>query len=171
MSTTNSARPCINSWADLPAAIVKVEQAGAHGLAHLMRALNSGRIAFLPLLPETSAKKFKVWAAATRERPAVALIGDDDGVDRGPNGWPLGERAIRWASSVMLHCAGYEFAHYQGAIEAAQVLQRVLVIESNTTTGEAWSEAILRAPHNPARLLIWPREGLHPVQPSRETMQ
>jgi hypothetical protein len=63
----------INSWDDLPAGIATAEQAGTVGVAHLMLALRAGWIAFLPLLPETSAGKFNWWAGMTRRRPAVVM--------------------------------------------------------------------------------------------------
>ena len=44
----------IDCWADLPAAIVSVEQAGAVGLATLLRALNQGKIALLRWRPSAA---------------------------------------------------------------------------------------------------------------------
>jgi hypothetical protein len=101
-------------------------------------ALNRGEIAFLPLLPECSAEKFKRWAAITRNRPAVVLIGDDDYRERGPAGWPLAERVARWAASVVLHAAGAEAAHSESAVLAAKGVGCVAIIECSTTTLPAW---------------------------------
>ena len=68
----------INSWEDLARGIDVMERAGAVGTAHLMRALASGRIAMLPILPDESASKLKAWARRTSHRPSIILIGDDD---------------------------------------------------------------------------------------------
>jgi hypothetical protein len=161
----------VNNWADLATAIVQAQQVGAIGTAHLMRALAAGRIAFLPVLPDMSATKFKAFARATSHRPAIVLIGDDDGFDRGPDGWTLAHRAVRWARSVLLHAAGAELFHYEGAIEAAQIVGRVLVIECGTATLDAWAALVGAAPCRPATLVIWPREGVHPVLVERRAMQ
>jgi hypothetical protein len=171
--TQHSGQPVllIETADDLARAIVFNEQVGAIGQAHLMRALAAGRITYLPTLPDMSATRFKVFASATAHRPAVVLIGDDDGFDRGPDGWTLAHRAVRWARSVVLHAAGAEVGHYEGAIEAAQIVGRVLVIECGTATLDAWAAVVGAAPHRPSVLVIVPREGVHPIAQPRERMQ
>jgi hypothetical protein len=161
----------IHSAADLPGAIVASEQAGAIGLAHLLRALNCGRIAFLPVLPECSSSKFKQFVRGTAHRPAIALLPDDDYMDRGPAGWPVAERVVRWAASILLHAAGAEIQHYEAAIQTAQIRNRVLLIEASTQTARAWADLILRVGPRTPVLAIWPREGAHPIVPRREAMQ
>jgi hypothetical protein len=155
----------VNSPADLVEAITLNEQFGAIGQAHLMRRLMAGRIAYLPLLPDTSSSKFKAYARETSRRPAIVLIGDDDGMDRGPSGWQLSARALRWANSVLLHGAGAEIAHYEAAVQAAENGRRVLVIECNSATLDAWGALVLAAPHRPNTLVIIPRGGVHPIAP------
>jgi hypothetical protein len=162
----------VQSWGDLPLAIVEASQAGALGLAHLLRALNEGRIALLPVLPECSARTFKRWAAITRDRPGVVLIPDDDYCDRGPAGWPLSERVARWAASAILHAAGAEIAHYESAVVAAQFVCRVAIIECSTTTLPLWRDLVERVRPMPATLIIQPRDGgPHPIRPAREKLQ
>jgi len=160
-------RLLIETTADLAAAITINEQAGAIGQAHLMRALLAGRIAYLPLLPDSSASSFKAFARATSRKPAVVLAGDDDGFNRGPDGWRLAARALGWATAVLLHGAGGEIEHYEAAIMAAEVVRRVLVIECNTATLDAWTALVRAAPHHPSVLLIYPREGVHPADRSK----
>jgi hypothetical protein len=94
----------VNSFAALPRAIAIAEGAGAIEMAHLLRALRGGKIAFFPVLPDTSATTFKAFTRVTAHKPAIALI-DDDGMNRGPAEWPIGERAVRWARSIMIHSA------------------------------------------------------------------
>ncbi len=170
MSQSTWAYP-VNSWADLPGAIALAEQVGAIGNACLMRALAVGRIAYLPVLPDTSAMKLKAFIRATVRRPSVVLIGDDDGFDRGPDGWALARRAVCWARGVLIHGAGAEVHHYEAAIEAAEIAGRVLVIECSSATLGAWAALVGAAAHRPGTLLIYPRGGVHPVMPDRRRVQ
>ncbi|HEX3983897.1 MAG TPA: hypothetical protein VHX12_09415 [Acidisoma sp.] len=147
------------------------EQVGAIGQAYLMRALLRGRIAYYSLLPETSSSGFKAFARATSRKPAIALIPDDDGFDRGPAGWRLAERALRWANGVLLHGAGAEIEHYEAAIQAAEMGRCVLVIECGTATLGGWAALVMAAPHRPSTLVIHPRGGVHPLPLRREAMQ
>lgn len=157
---------------DLSRLIVAAEQAGAPGFAHLLRGVAAGRIAaLLPVSPRCSSADFKRFARATSDAPAIALIGDDDYCDRGPAGFPVAERAVRWARSILLHAAAADVAHYEGAIFAAQMKLRALIIECSTATLDAWGELILRAPHRPATLVLVPHDGAHPAIPTRETVQ
>ena len=170
-SRRKAPRFIINAWSDVPVGIVKAEQCGAIGLAECLRSLDSGRNALLSVVPEMPSATFKQFAAVTRHRPAVVLIGDDDGLDRGPFGWAVSRRAIKWAASILLHAAGGEREHYQGAIDTAQVVHRVLIVEASRATVGAWTDMIQSASHRPAVLTILPRGGVHPVSPARELMQ
>jgi hypothetical protein len=157
----------VNSRADLSRAIVLCEAADAPGTAHLLRALASGRIALLPLLPEESSTKFKQWIRLTKHRPAVVLIGDDDGFARGANGWAQSKRAVEWARSVMLHASGAELVHYELALLSAELSHRTLVVECDTATLPGWIELVRAAPHRPNTLLITPPEDEHHPEPVR----
>jgi hypothetical protein len=161
----------IQTWADLPRGIVAAEQAGAPGLAHLLRALRAGRIAFLPLMPECSNARFKQFAALTKNRPAIVLVPDDDYRNRGPAGWQVAERAVHWASNILLHAAGAELFHYEAAVQAVQLTRRLLFIESNTTTAERWVDLIDAAQKRKNTTVIWPSGGPHPIVPGREALQ
>jgi hypothetical protein len=160
----------INTPAELAQAIVLAEAQGAHGFAHLARALAAGRIAFQPLMTDVSASRVKAFARLTRHRPAVILIGDDDGLDRGPSGWRLAERALAWARAVLLHGAGAEIIHYEGAIMAAQLTGRCLIVECSSATLPAWETLAKAAPHRPRTLIIRPRGGVHPIPMARGAM-
>jgi len=170
LSHTNDI-PLVRNWADLPRAIAISEAAGAIGQAHLLRALYAGRIALLPMPADTSTTKFKHWAQITAGRPAVALIGDDDGCDAGPSAWRTAERAVTWARSVLIHAAGAEVHHYETAIVAAELVHRVLIVECLTATLGAWVQLVQDAPHRPMTLVIQPRGGVHPLPLDRSQMQ
>jgi hypothetical protein len=168
---TDRGRLRIENAADLAAAISINEQAGAIGQAYLMRALMAGRIAFFSLLPDSSSSSFKAFQRLTSRRPAVALVGDDDGFDRGPDGWRLAERALRWATAVLVHGAGAEIGHYEAAIVAAELVRRTLVIECSSATLDAWTALVRAAPHRPMVLVIVPRGGVHPLPMDKGAMQ
>jgi hypothetical protein len=146
------------------------EAAGGIGLAHLLRALRQGRIAFLPAPADTSVTKFKNWVRITAGRPAVALIGDDD-LDQGPSDWPVADRAVAWAKSILIHAAGAEISHCETAVIAAEMVQRVLIIECGTTTMDRWITLVRAARHRPPFLVIRPRQGVHPIPLDRSRMQ
>jgi hypothetical protein len=156
---------------DMVRAILAMDAAGAIGLAHLFRALRQGRIAFFSILPDTSATKFKAWARLAARRPAIALIGDDDGLERGPAGWPIAARAVVWSRSILIHAAGAELVHYETAIIAAELVHRVLIIECSSATANAWIDLVRAAKHHPPSLAILPRHGLHPIPEDRSRMQ
>jgi hypothetical protein len=161
----------IQSWEDLPAGILAAQQAGSPGLAHLLRALQSGRIAFLPLMPECSNARFKQFSALTKDRPVIVLVPDDDYQNRGPAGWIVAERAVRWAANILLHCAGAELFHYEAAVQVAQLSRRLLFIESNTTIADRWVDLIDAAQKRQNTTVIWPSSGPHPIVLRREVIQ
>jgi hypothetical protein len=160
----------INTPDDLNRAIVQAEAQGSPGWAHLARGLAAGRNAFLPVTPEMSATRFKRFTRMTTDRPTVVLIGDDDGLERGPGGWLLARRAVAWARAVMIHGAGAELAHYEVAIIAAELTGRCLIIECGTATLAAWTALVRAAPHKPETLVIQPHGGAHPIPLARETL-
>ena len=100
----------VNSWADLSRAIVLADAAGAIGRTSPWRALRDGRIAFLPMPAEMSSTKLKRFARLTAGKSAVALIGDDDDLNRGPAGWPVAACAVAWVRSIIVHAAGRKSA-------------------------------------------------------------
>ncbi len=157
-----------HSHQDFSHLIVAAEAAGAPGFAHLLRGVSAGRIAtLLPIWPRCTAADFKRFVRSTADAPGIALIGDDDYCNRGPTGFPVAQRAIRWAEWILLHAAAAEVAHYEAAIFAAQMRRRALIIECSTSTLDAWVGMIQRAPHRPATLVLVPHDGPHPVMPAR----
>lgn len=156
---------------DLPGTIVRAQQAGAIGTAHLLRAASAGRCDLFVPVTDTSNHAFKTFAASVRNRPAVVLIGDDDYADRGPAAWRIAERVIRWAAAVTLHGAAAELAHYEAVIFAAQITGRAVIVECSSATLPAWVDLVKQAPHRPRTLILTPPNGVHPVAPARSQMQ
>lgn len=161
----------IDTYADLARAIVLHQMAGVIGMTHLLRARMRDEIALWNLLPSSTTAEFKRFAGATRSKPTVFVVGDDDGLDRGPAGWTQARRAVRWAASVMVHGAGAEIAHYEAVVQTAQTRRRMLLVEASAVTLPAWYELVAAAPHRPAALMIVARDGVHPAPVGREAMQ
>jgi hypothetical protein len=161
----------INSSADLPGAIVFAEQVGAHHRAYLLRQRMAGRIGLYEVFRDTSARLFKRFASAAGPGPMLLVVGADDGLNDGPEAWPLAQRMIRWASAIVLHGTGAEIVHYEWAVQGAEVHRRALLIECASATLPAWEALILAATHRPAVMKITPRSGPHPIEAPRGWMQ
>jgi hypothetical protein len=147
----------------LDRAIHLTTAAGMLGTAILLRAVRDGRIWLFSGGPPESAPKFKDWAAQTARQPAIALLGDDNGQQRGAAAWAgYAYRMMRWASFVIVHASGAELAHYQMAIAAAEVGARVLIVETCSASAPSWLAALDKLPPRKT-LLILPREGSHPL--------
>lgn len=161
----------IETVRNLDREIILQEQLGAIGTAHLLRASKVGRICLWPITSSSSAAKFKRFALATQHRPSVVLVGDDDGQDRGPKGFPLAQRAVAWSRFILLHSAAAELFHYEIAIRAAARHGRALVVECCSATLPAWEHLVRSAPHQPATLTVIPGDQPHPQPMAREKMQ
>jgi hypothetical protein len=149
-------------------AILLADASGSIGVAALLRAVRDGRISLHISQPE-NAPSFKNWAKTTARQPAICLIGDDDGLQRGAAAWGgYAYRIVRWATHVMVHAAGAEPGHYEGAVRVAEGGGRVLVIETNPASAPSWLRVLTAIPRRHV-LVIWPTDGIHPVpeNPSR----
>lgn len=157
----------VNSRGDLVEAIALHEQVGARHRIPLLRALLNGQIAFYECQRSTSARTAKRFFAMV-EKPAILLIGADDyAAKAGPAGWPVADRAMRWARCVIVHGTGGTAEQYAEFVDAAQVVRRLLVIE---TTGDAAAEWIAMAkatrPRPAIRALLPLPGAAHPVLPA-----
>lgn len=166
----------VRSPADLARAITLTDAAGSLGTTHLLRAVRDGRISLLVMaaagMLSTSNSAFKTWARAISRHPAIALIGDDSGLDQGPAGWPIAERVVAWSRAVIIHASGAEIPHYESAIVAAKLVGRVCFIECSTATAQAWVRLVAAAKHCPHTLVVRPQNGgEHPVPLDRSVLQ
>lgn len=134
----------INTRDDIPLAIARLQAAGVGHRVPLLQALYHGRIAHLELHRGTSARYFKLWAAAL-PLPALALLGDDDHeTPDGPDTWPLAPRVLRWARFILIHGGAGRPEHYEHAIELTGTFRRVAIIECSSANIEAWLQAAKR---------------------------
>lgn len=153
--------------ADIERAADFIARANAPQLP-LFRAVADRRIALVAVGRPDNAWPAAIIARATRRgRPAVVLVGDDPAAGfpdaLGPLRWKAAARLGRWCNWVMIHAAGGEHGHYSAAVQAAELVGRVALIETGTQHAAAWS-GFLGCRHT---LLIAPRDGLpHPVRPA-----
>ena len=165
-----SAVPFVNvTRADDVARLIGVYQ--SLGLAHrvpLLRAAMHGRIAFVAVErggepPLRHLKKLR--------SPAVVLIGDDDYLSTGPDGWPGAVKLRRWARGAMVHGAGGKTEHYALAVGMALERERLLFIETSSVHARGWGEFLLAGSPPVPFVGMLPHDGAHPVMPAREAMQ
>jgi hypothetical protein len=123
----------IKTRAQMAEALHRFEQAGDTWHAPLIRAAMAGTIRFAILAPGARVQ-LRILSMRHDPRPLVMVVGGDTGGPATPDAFPQARRLIRWARFVVLHGAGGEPGHYRSAVEAAQRLQRVLIVE---TTGAA----------------------------------
>lgn len=151
----------------IAAAMRACHLAGCDHYVPVIRALGEGRIAFQAVHHGTTPGE--VSAALRQVLPVVAVVGDDDGVNAGPSGFPAARRLLRDVGAVMVHGAGGEVHHYESAIGMAQIVRSVAIVETSSAKAEEWLSVALRCalPRRVPTLLILPRNGgVHPVAPA-----
>ena len=152
----------ISTPADLLRAIDAYTQAGAPHRAVFLRALWQGRIAHWEPQRVGSCGKAKLFLRQVR-KPALVVIGDDDGISSGPAGWSVAPRLLRWARQVVVHGSGAVVAEYDAMVTAAEMTGRLLLIETSSRCLPAWVEAANRWAPTAVKLAVRVRSGEHPV--------
>lgn len=157
----------INSRADLHDAIALHEQVGAQHRVPLLRALLNGRIALYECQRSTSASTLKRFFGMV-EKPAIVLLGDDDyRPDAGPVGWPVAERAMRWARHIVIHGAGGTAEQYSEFVGTAQEVRRLLIVETAGHLAPDWIAMAKATRPRPSIRALLPLPGqAHPVLPA-----
>lgn len=149
----------INSWSDIPHAISRQQAAGAGHRVPLLQALMHRRIAHLELQRTGSARKFKLWSAASR-LPALALLGDDDhATPDGPGTWPYARRVLGWARFILIHGGAGRPEHYDLAIDLTCLHGRLVMVECASANIEAWKAAATRWGTGAEGLVMQPPPG------------
>lgn len=162
----------IHTRADAERAINTLQQTGCGYRIPLVQAALDGRVAHLEIQRSGCSGKAKRFIARTANRPTLILVGDDDGDDTGPNGWPLAQRLMRWSAVIVLHATGGQRWHYESALDAAVSSGTVLLVECGTATLPAWKEAARRwAPAAFVVALVPNGQGVHPVNVLQKVMQ
>jgi len=161
----------IDTWEDVPRAIAAMQVAGAGFRVPLLQGLYHGMIAFLDVSRETSSGTVKRFISGI-VLPAVVVIGDDDDLPSGPDGFAPAQRLLKWAHQVVIHGAGGEAEHYRAAVLAAQITGRFLMVECSSPMIPAWTAAARKWATNAVVQVVQPAPGLvHPKPWRREAMQ
>ena len=162
----------IDTWADVPRAISTMQLAGADHRVPVLQALYAGRIGTWEAQRTGCTGACKRFLVMVR-KPALVIIGDDDDFPTGPDGWPVAQRLLRWARQVVIHGAGGHPAHYEGAVMAAEVVGRLLLVECGTAHVEAWKAAAQRWAGQAIIQAVQVRDGAapHPLPAGRSRAQ
>ena len=141
--------------------IAFMSAAGDYDHIPLLRGVGDGRIALVHVSDRQG--RLSIPELQRLRRPTLLLIGDDDYLATGPNGWACAKVAARWCRSAIVHGSGADPSFYAGAVNTAAALWRLLVVETASDKITAWAELLKDKP----ALLIRPRGGAsHPVLPS-----
>lgn len=125
----------------------------------LIRAVRDGRITLV--IPERDTPWPKRAVEAIR-KPAILVLGDDDGRSIGPSGWRCANAAVRWPRSVLVHAAGGAAAHYEAVVAAALMVQRVLLVETDSEHVAEW-RGLLERHRIPGAVILPPNGQAHPA--------
>jgi hypothetical protein len=153
---------------DLAAMIAESSRSCAHYVP-LLRAVRAGRVALA--LPERHGA-----ISSTRlkraGRPVVVVLGDDDYMTTGPDGWVCTERVFGWARHIIIHAAAGHAEHYEAIALAAQVSGRLVLIETSSDAAVAWNNAAVKLGRRAVIQAVIPGPGVqHPAPLDRSAMQ
>jgi hypothetical protein len=160
-----SAPISIDRFDQIPDAISKMQAAGAAHRVPLLQALYHGRIAHLEIQRDTSANLLKSFIGRVR-LPALVLLGDDDFGPTGPGGWRQASRLMRWARRIVVHAAGGDADQYEGFVQSARAIGRLLLVETDAAHAQEWMQVALAHGAHGRLCVILPRQGVHPICPS-----
>lgn len=130
--------------------------------AVLFAAAAAGRIA--PVYVPTPDSPWPCQTVERLTRPAVVLVAGDPGygeVSFGPGRWRCVAKAKAWAASTIVHGGAGERSHYVGALAMAELMHRVVMVETTSVLVDAWSAFLAPLP----RIGFRPSEGVHPIKP------
>lgn len=152
--------------ADIPTLIAQAEIEGKRHIIPALQAANSNKIALFLVSRRAPVAMFKRWLATPYQRPRLVVLGDDDHMSTGPEGFPTAAKALGWARWGMLHAARGEPEHYADAVAATLQHKRVVLVETDTAHTEAWGRLMHR--NQVANAAVLMRPGVpHPVLPGR----
>jgi hypothetical protein len=143
--------------------IMQLDQAGLHHRSVLVRGAMAGTIC-LAEIARGGIPSFK--AIERTGRPALIVIGDDDGAAPGPAAWEAVRRLTNWARGAMIHATGACDLSYQRAIDLAIAYRRFVLIETTAAHARQWGDVLLKAPRPIPFELLLPTNGQHPVPPA-----
>jgi hypothetical protein len=170
-SSFGPALPQHNRTLTIDEMIIGCLREGAIGSAHLLRAMKAGKIALLPISTNVDPAEVEILLKNKLAKPTVILVGDDDGMDRGPAGFPAIKVIVRWSKKILLHASGAEIWHYDLAVKAASENGHCLLIECNARTLSAWMAVIAAEGRLPQTFLVLAKDGQHPISGAKGKVQ
>ena len=131
----------------------------------LMQAAGVGRIVLTALVDRL--QRPNLYALNKEKRPALILVGDDEGRTTGPLGWIASTQLMQWARGALVHATGADQQSYMLAVTMAEQFGRMLLIETASNAAEAWAAKLQQA--EVFTILLLPTgDGVHPVEPEQE---
>lgn len=155
----------ITTPAGISRASIAMRQAGDTWHGPLFRAAMVGDLNVGIVVPgDRTPDRF--LEADTAVKPVVLILGGDGKRGAGPDEFPNLWRPMKWARAILLHGAGGEEFHYEEVVRAAQLVRRVLVVETSSDKLPAWAEERIRLAPGTSTLVIATRPGVvHPAPP------
>lgn len=153
--------PFVSSRAELQQVASRMVQAGVPQ-AVLFAAAAAGKIALVYVPAPDS--PWPVQTVRRLTRPAVMLLAGDPGYGEtsfGPGRWRCAAKAKAWAASAIVHGGAGERAHYVSALAMAELMGRVVMIETTSALVDAWGVFLAPLP----RIGFRPAKGIHPIKP------
>ncbi len=141
----------------------KLAQIGA-AQAPIYAAAATGRIALVCI--STQGTPWPAETIARLTRPAVVVLGGDPGFGEpafGPGRWRCAGKLKGWATAAVVHGAGGEPEHYRGAVAMAELVERLVLVETTSGLVDAWGAFLSPLPRIGYRP---PNGGVHPVRPA-----
>ena len=141
----------------------KLAQIGAPQ-ASLYAAAAVGRIALICIA--TPGTPWPAETIARLTRPAVVVLGGDPGFGEptfGPGRWRCAVKLKGWAAAAIVHGAGGEAEHYRDALVMAEMVGRLVLVETTSSLVAAWGVFLAPLPRIGYRP---PNGGVHPVRPA-----
>ena len=152
------------SYAQLSDAINRARHTGSCAYVPILEAVRAGRVACVFVTRRDGMVSNRTLK--TFERPVLVIVGDDDYGSTGPAGWTTKVPLMRWTRAVMVHGAGAEPDHYWAAVAGSEAHGRFVLVETSSEHVPAWMACAAER----VAVAIVPRNGPHPVLPSRGAM-
>ncbi len=153
----------VHTAADLDQLIGFTQQHAPHRVP-LLQAVRHGIITLCELTRDATLPAHDL---ARSQRPKLVLVGDDDGLDSGPDGWTARPRLAGWARHAVIHATGGDVPSYLAAVTLALHRHQLVLVETGTTHCMAWHRLFARS-GVPTLNLVPPDGGVHPVPIGKE---
>jgi hypothetical protein len=153
----------VSSPAEIDRLIAQAAVAGHGYKAEIWRPVRNGALSFYQVARDSTPPLRRI---RKQTRPTIVLLGDDDYASSGPSGWRYLPALLKWAAVGMIHGAGGDVPTYRAAAGLAALHGRLLMIETDSAHLMEWTRAFGPVPF----MAVTPKDGPHPIQPSKGGM-